>query len=139
MRLAVVAAVAIMLLGFAAAQLCPGVLLSIFNAGPDMLTLGEVALRIISIHFIIAGFNIVASAVFQALGRGVMALLVSLVRQLFVLVPAAWLLSLSGNVNTIWWAFPIAEVASLLMCSLFLAHCYRTVIQPMADGATAAA
>ena len=136
-RMAVVAAVAIMLLGFAAAQLCPGVMLSIFNAGPDMLALGEVALRIISIHFVIAGFNIVSSAVFQALGRGVMALLVSLVRQLFVLVPAAWLLSLSGNVNLIWWAFPIAEVASFLMCSFFLTRCYRTVVQPMLEPAAA--
>ena len=132
-KMSVVAAVAIMLLGFAAAQLCPGVLLSIFNAGSDMLALGEVALRIISVHFIIAGFNIVASAVFQALGRGVMALLVSLVRQLFVLVPAAWLLSLSGNVNLIWWAFPIAEVASLLMCSFFLARCYRTILRTMLE------
>ena len=132
-QMSVVAAVTIMLLGFAAAQLCPGVLLSIFNAGPEMLALGEVALRIISVHFIVAGFNIVASAVFQALGRGVMALLVSLVRQLFVLVPAAWLLSLSGNVNLIWWAFPIAEVSSLIMCSLFLTHCYRTVVHPMLE------
>ena len=132
-RMAVVAAVGIMLLGFAAAQLWPGVLLSIFNAGPDMLALGEVALRIISIHFIIAGFNIVSSAVFQALGRGMMALLVSLVRQLFVLVPAAWLLSLSGNVNAIWWSFPVAEVSSLVMCSLFLAYCYRTIVRPMAE------
>lgn len=136
-RMAVVAAVAIMLLGFAAAQLCPGVMLSIFNAGPDMLALGEVALRIISIHFVIAGFNIVASAVFQALGRGVMALLVSLVRQLFVLVPAAWLLSLSGNVNLIWWAFPVAEIASFLMCSFFLTRCYHTVVRPMLEPAAA--
>ena len=118
-------------------QLCPGLLLSIFNAGPDMLALGEVALRIISFHFIVVGFNIVASAAFQALGRGVMALLVSLVRQLFVLVPAAWLLSLSGNVNLIWWSFPIAEAASLVMCSLFLAHCYRTIVHPMMDQAPA--
>ena len=132
-QMSVVAAVTIMLLGFAAAQLCPGVLLSIFNAGPEMLALGEVALRIISVHFIVAGFNIVASAVFQALGRGAMALLVSLVRQLFVLVPAAWLLSLSGNVNLIWWAFPIAEVSPLIMCSLFLTHCYRTVVHPMLE------
>ena len=137
--MAVVAAVAIMLLGFAAAQLCPGVMLSIFNAGPDMLALGEVALRIISIHFVVAGFNIVSSAVFPGPGgsRGVMALLVSLVRQLFVLVPAAWLLSLGGNVNLIWWAFPIAEVASFLMCSFFLTRCYRTVVQPMLEPAAA--
>ena len=136
-KMAVVAAIAIMLLGFAAAQLCPGMLLSIFNAGPDMLALGEVALRIISVHFIIAGFNVVSSAVFQALGRGVMALLVSLVRQLFVLVPVAWLLSLSGNVKLVWWAFPIAEVASLVMCSLFLLRCYHTILQPMTAPAAA--
>lgn len=136
-KMAMVAAISIMLVGFAATQLCPGLLLSIFNAGPDMLALGEVALRIISFHFIVVGFNIVASAAFQALGRGVMALLVSLVRQLFVLVPAAWLLSLSGNVNLIWWSFPIAEAASLVMCSLFLAHCYRTIVHPMMDQAPA--
>ena len=134
-KMSVTAAVAIMLLGFAAAQLWPGAMLSIFNAGPDMLALGEVALRIISFHFIVAGFNIVASAVFQALGRGVMALLVSLVRQLFVLVPVAWLLSLSGNVKLIWWSFPIAEVFSLILCSLFLTHCYRTVVRPMREPA----
>ena len=134
-KMSVTAAVAIMLLGFAAAQLWPGAMLSIFNAGPDMLALGEVALRIISFHFIVAGFNIVASAVFEALGRGVMALLVSLVRQLFVLVPVAWLLSLSGNVNLIWWSFPIAEVSSLILCSLFLTHCYRTVVRPMREPA----
>lgn len=132
-RMAVVVAVCIMLLGFLCAQLWPGAMLSIFNAGPEMLSLGEVALRIISFHFIIAGFNIVASATFQALGRGFMALLVSLVRQLFVLVPAAWLLSLSGNVNIIWWAFPIAEVSSLILCSLFLLRCYRTVLHPMLE------
>lgn len=136
-KMAVVAAVTIMLLGFAAAQLCPRVLLSIFNAGPDMLALGEVALRIISVHFIIAGFNIVSSAAFQALGLGIMALLVSLVRQLFVLVPVAWLLSLSGNVNLVWWAFPIAEVAALIMCSLFLLRCYRTILLPMTAPVTA--
>lgn len=136
-KMAMVAAISIMLVGFAATQLCPGLLLSIFNAGPDMLALGKVALRIISFHFIVVGFNIVASAAFQALGRGVMALLVSLVRQLFVLVPAAWLLSLSGNVNLIWWSFPIAEAASLVMCSLFLAHCYRTIVHPMMDQAPA--
>ena len=134
-KMSVTAAVAIMLLGFAAAQLWPGAMLSIFNAGPDMLALGEVALRIISFHFIVAGFNIVVSAVFQALGRGVMALLVSLVRQLFVLVPVAWLLSLSGNVKLIWWSFPIAEVSSLILCSLFLTHCYRTVVRPMREPA----
>ncbi len=135
-KMSVVAAVVIMLLGFAAAQLWPGAMLSIFNADSNMLALGEAALRIISIHFVIAGFNIVASAVFQALGRGVMALLVSLVRQLFVLVPAAWLLSLSGDVNLIWWAFPIAEVSSLILCSLFLTYCYRKVVRPLLAPAT---
>ncbi len=130
-RMAAVSAVCIMLVGFAAAQLFPGALLSIFNAGPDMLALGEVALRIISFHFVAAGFDIVASAVFQAMGQGLMALLVSLVRQLFVLVPAAWLLSLSGNVNLIWWAFPLAELTALVMCGFFLWRCYRTILKPM--------
>ncbi|MGN0983335.1 MAG: MATE family efflux transporter, partial [Gemmiger sp.] len=80
-KTAVAAAVAIMLLGFAVAQLLPDQLLGIFNASPDMLALGEVALRIISFHFLIAGFSVICSSMFQALGQGVLALVVSVIRQ----------------------------------------------------------
>ena len=130
-RYAVCYAVGIMVCGFLAAQLLPDKLLGIFDASPDMIALGVTALRIISFHFLIAGFSIISSAVFQALGNGVMALLVSVIRQLLVLLPVAWLLSLSGNVNLIWWTFPIAELVAGSCCALGLTHIHRKVLKPM--------
>lgn len=130
-RLGVGAATCIMLCGVAAAQLAPDVLLSIFDAQENMMAIGTVALRIISLHFVFAGFNIICTATFQALGRGVLALWGSVVRQLVVLIPVAYLFSLSGNVNMVWWAFPCAEIASTGMCCFFLLRCYRTILKPM--------
>ena len=130
-RLAAIYAVSIMVLGFLAGQFLPGVMLSIFNASPDMLSLGTVALRIISISFLMAGFNVISSAYFQALGHGVLALWVSIIRQLVVLLPTAWLLSLAGRVELVWWAFPIAEVVALTLCVIFQRVCYNKIIRPM--------
>jgi putative MATE family efflux protein len=130
-KLAVGYALFIMLLGFLAAQLMPDKLLSIFQASSDMLALGDRALRIISFHFLLAGFSVICSSVFQALGRGMLALWVSIGRQLVVLIPAAWLLSLSGDVNMVWWCFPIAEVVSVALCAIFLRDTYKKIIQPM--------
>ena len=131
MRLAAIYAVSIMVVGFLAGQFLPGVMLSIFNASPDMLNLGTVALRIISISFLMAGFNVISSAYFQALGHGVLALWVSIIRQLVVLLPTAWLLSLAGRVELVWWAFPIAEVVALTLCVIFQRACYNKIIRPM--------
>lgn len=131
MRLAAIYAVSIMVVGFLAGQLLPGVMLSIFNASPDMLNLGTVALRIISISFLMAGFNVISSAYFQALGHGVLALWVSIIRQLVVLLPTAWLLGLAGRVELVWWAFPIAEVVALTLCVIFQRVCYNKIIRPM--------
>ena len=131
MRLAAIYAVSIMVVGFLAGQFLPGVMLSIFNASPDMLNLGTVALRIISISFLMAGFNVISSAYFQALGHGVLALWVSIIRQLVVLLPTAWLLGLAGRVELVWWAFPIAEVVALTLCVIFQRVCYNKIIRPM--------
>ena len=131
MRLAAIYAVSIMVVGFLAGQFLPGVMLSIFNASPDMLNLGTVALRIISISFLMAGFNVISSAYFQALGHGVLALWVSIIRQLVVLLPTAWLLSLAGRVELVWWDFPIAEVVALTLCVIFQRVCYNKIIRPM--------
>lgn len=136
---AVISAVAIMLLGFAAAQIFPDALLGIFNASPDMLALGEVALRTISISFLLAGFSVISSSMFQALGRGVLALWVSVIRQLVVLIPAAWLLSKTGNVNAVWWAFPIAEIVAAVLCAVFMISCNKTILKPMRQPASEAA
>ena len=133
LRLATLYAVGIMLAGFLAAQLLPGVLLGIFNASADMLAIGTVALRIISFSFLMAGISVISSSYFQALGHGVLALWVSIIRQLVVLLPAAWLLSLAGRLEVIWLAFPVAEVVAVVLCLAFRARCRKTIIQPMLD------
>ncbi len=120
MKLAYVAAISYILLGLLAFQLFPGALLSIFNAEGEMLNIGTSALKTISWSFLFAGFSIISIASCQALGKSIFSLFVSIGRQLVVLIPAAFLLSLFGNVNLVWWAFPIAELASLLLCGLFL-------------------
>ena len=134
-KLSVLYAVGIMVLGFAAFQLLPGPLLSIFEASDYMLSIGETALGVISFHFLLAGFSIVASSTFQALGHGVLSLVISLVRQLVVLLPAAWLLSLSGRLELVWWAFPLAELASVTMCIFFHRYVYRREILPISQKA----
>ncbi len=130
-KVAVISAVCIMLAGFGIAQLAPDALLGIFNASEDMLALGEVALRTISVSFLLAGFSVISSSMFQALGRGVLALWVSVIRQLVVLIPSAWLLSKTGSVNAVWWAFPIAEIVAALLCAVFMLNCNKTILKPM--------
>ena len=130
-RWSVVIAVSIMLVGLAAFEFFPGLLLGIFNASPDMLLIGKTALRIIGTHFLLAGFDIICSSVFQALGHGVLSLITAVMRQLVVLLPAAWLLSRAGGLSAVWWAFPVAELASLICCVIFLRRLYQREIRPM--------
>lgn len=133
-KLAVVYATAIMAVGLAVFQLLPAALLGLFEASDYMLEIGSQALRIISLHFILAGFGIVSSSMFQALGHGMLSLVISLVRQLVVLLPAAWLLSLSGRLELVWWAFPLAELSSVTLCVLFHRYIYRREIAPLKAG-----
>ena len=120
MKLAAITAASYMLAGFAVFQLIPHVLLGFFNASAEMLKIGVPALRTISISFIMAGFSIVSISTCQALGKSIYSLIVSVIRQLLVLIPAAYLLSLSGNVNLVWWAFPIAELVGCTACIIFV-------------------
>ena len=133
-KLGICYATCIMLAGVAVFQLLPNVLLGMFEASELMLEIGVPALQIISLHFVLAGFGIVSSSFFQALGHGMLSLVISLVRQLIVLLPAAWLLSLSGRVAAVWWAFPIAEVFSVTLSVLFLIYVQRREIRPMLEG-----
>ncbi len=130
-KLSIFYAVCIMLIGLAVFQFLPDKLLLIFDASENMLSIGIPALRIISINFIFAGYGVVCSSLFQALGHGVLSLWVSLLRQLVFLLPAAFLLSLLGEVGYVWLAFPISEVASVIFSSIFLRHVYRKEILPM--------
>lgn len=131
MRLSIVYAVTIMVAGFAVFQLMPEALLSIFDASEEMVEIGVSALRIISFSFLGAGFGIVSSSVFQALGHGMLSLIVSVLRQLIVILPAAWILARIGGIHMVWWAFPIAEIFSALVCFLFVKKVYRNEIKPL--------
>lgn len=131
LKIACVSALAFMLLGVAAFQLIPEVLLGIFDKSETFLTLGSSALRIISLCFPFAAVCIALGASFQALGNGIYSTIVSLCRQMLVLLPAAYLLSLSGNVNMVWWAFPIAEFMSLATTVFLFIRIYRKKIKPI--------
>ncbi len=128
MKLSVTYAVSIMLVGLLVMQLFPGQLLMLFNATQELLTVGVPALRTICLSFMLAGFCIVVGSVFQALGNGVYSMIVSVARQLFVLLPVAYLLSLTGKVSNIWWAFPIAELMSMALSVYFLVRIYKKII-----------
>ncbi len=130
-RLSAIYACCIMLIGLAIFNFFPEQILSIFNASEYMLAIGIPALRIISLHFLFAGFCIVTTSVLQAFSRGFSSLLISATRQLIVILPAAYLLSLTGNINLIWLAFPIAEFVSFLMCIFFMRNIFRKEITPM--------
>ena len=129
---------AIMLVGFLLFQFLPDKLLGLFSASEAMLAIGKPALRIICFHFLLAGMSIILSSTFQALGNGMFSLIISVCRQLVVLLPAAWLLSKTGNVNMVWWSFVIAELVSVTLSFVFFARLDKKIIEPMYDNAAAA-
>lgn len=128
-KLAWIYATAIMVAGVAVVEAIPGVLLGFFDASAEMTAMGTVALRIIGIHFPIAAYCIVTGSMFQALGVSVYSMIVSIMRQIVVLIPAAYLLSLLGNVDYVWWSFPIAEVMSAAVTTLFFKRIYEKTIK----------
>lgn len=128
-RYSIFYAVGIMFIGLVIIQCFPGAMLKMFDASEHMLSMGIPALRIISVSFCFAGACIVLSSVFQALGNGVFSMLVSITRQLVLLLPSAYLLSLTGNVNNIWWSFPIAEIGSVTVTAIFFIHTYNRKIK----------
>ena len=131
-RLSAIYAVAIMAAGVAVVQLIPDKLLLLFDASEQLLTIGVPALRIISTCFVFAGFSIVCSSVFQALGNSIFSMIMSITRQLAVLLPAAYILAHAFGLHAVWYAFPIAEFASLALSIIMLSHTYKKVIMPLA-------
>ena len=131
LKLALYTATVIMLIGLSIFQMLPDMLLEIFEPSDTFLELGRTALRIISIHFPIAAVGISLGTSFQALGNGIYATITSLCRQLIALLPAAFLLSLSGNVHMVWWAFPIAEVVSVTVTLILFTRIYKQKIKPL--------
>lgn len=129
--LSICTAVTIMLFGLVLFQCFPDVMLRMFDASDRMLEIGIPALRIISLSFIFAGFCIVSGSVFQALGNGMYSLIVSVARQLCVILPVAYLFALLFGLNQVWWAIPIAELVSVVLSAWFLRRIYLQKVNPL--------
>ena len=125
-------AMTIMFLGMVLFLTVPEFLMGLFDSSADgeMIAIGKVALPIISTHFLLAAAGITLSTVFQAVGKGMYSLIMSLCRQIVVLLPAAYLLA-QISLNAVWWSFPIAEVVSLTICLIFFVRCDRRLLRPL--------
>lgn len=130
-RCGVLAASTLMLIGVVIFELLPAQLLGFFNADEAMLRVGEPALRILASQFMLAGTSIIFSGAFQGLGKSIYSMYISLARQLIVLIPAAFLLSMQGNIDLVWLSFPIAEAVSLALSALMLGRLNRKMIRPL--------
>ncbi len=128
-KVSVLYAMIIMFVGLLLMQLIPETLLRMFDAEGDMIEMGVKALRVISISFIFAGYCIIISSSMQALGHGLLSMFISIIRQLVVLLPSAYILSKIGGVDLVWWSFPIAEIASVICSTIFITHVYKKVIK----------
>lgn len=130
-RMSVVVAIVIMFLGLIIFQIFPAQLLNFFDATEEMLKLGVPALRIISYGFVFAGVSIIFLSVFQAFGSGILSLIVSVARQLIVILPVAYVLATMYGVEMVWWAFPVAELLSLILSIIFFQHLYHKKIKDL--------
>lgn len=131
LKFAFALAITIMLVGTIVFELIPGALLKMFDASDDMLAIGIPALRIIAVHFPVAAASIVMGSIFQAFAKSIYSLFVSIGRQLAVLIPVAYLLSLTGNLNAVWLAFPISEVVSFILSLVFFKIVYSSTVKKM--------
>lgn len=131
MRMATKYAMSLMAIGTVIFWAFTPQLLGIFNASEQMLEIGTPALRLISISFLIAGYNIIHISTMQALGHGMISLTVSVMRQLVVLLPVAFVCSRLFGLNATWISFPLAELAALVVTTIFWRQVYRREIQPL--------
>lgn len=133
-KLSMMVAFCLTFIGFLGFELIPKTLLGMFNASDDMLKIGVPALRIIGVHYLLAWFSIISSTVFQALGKAIFSMMISIMRQLVVLIPAAYILSRIGGLDVVWWSFPIAEIISLTVTIIFMFRVYHTIIKKIPEG-----
>ena len=133
LKLSLCYAVGLLTVGLVLFQTFPAFFLSLFNASETMTAIGVPALRIISISFPFAAVGIVCGSLFQSLGNGIYSLIISVLRQLVVLLPSAYLLSLTGRLDLVWWSFIIAEVFSFAVSLFFLRRIYKQVIAPIGE------
>lgn len=132
-KLAIMYAICIMFIGIMLFQFIPDVLLRLFDASDHMLEIGIPALRVISLSFAFAGICIVISSSLQALGHGFLSMMISITRQLIILLPSAYILAKFGGIHAVWWSFNIAEIASLTLSLLFFKHMYNKIIKHLGE------
>lgn len=134
-KLSVTYAEVFSIIGASAFFLLPKFLLSFFSATPEMLAIGVPALKIISLSFLVAGTNIALGAVFQAFGKSVISMLVSFIRQLLVLIPAAFFLARYGfsigNSDLVWFSYPVAEVFAFIFSIIFFGYVRKKIINSL--------
>jgi len=134
-RIALASACCIMLIGFVLFQTIPDKMLMLFvdqtdaAAAQEMLEVGVPALKTISLSFLGAAFGIINSTLFQATARGMASLIVSVCRQLVIILPAAWILGQWHGLAAIWYSFPIAEIASFVISYALLWRAYTTELR----------
>lgn len=126
-KLAMACAIAYMTVGLIVFQIMPDKLLMIFSVNSSVMSIGVAALKIISLSFLFAGVGIIGSTVFQAIGNPVHSLIMSVLRQLVIILPAAFLLSFLGNVDYVWWSYPIAEAVSFVLCLILLVKTLKKI------------
>ena len=132
-KLAIMYAVCIMFIGIMLFQFIPDVLLKLFDASDHMLEIGIPALRVISLSFAFAGICIVISSSLQALGHGFLSMMISITRQLIILLPSAYILAKFCGIHAVWWSFNIAEIGSLTLSLLFFKHMYNKIIKHLGE------
>lgn len=133
-KLSLFVAFCLTFIGFVLFESIPQVLLGMFSASDDLLKIGIPALRTIGVHYLIAWYCIIVGTVFQALGKAIFSMVVSIMRQLVVLIPAAYLLAKFGGLYMVWWSFPIAEIMSFIVSTAFFIRIWRTVIKDIPEG-----
>lgn len=133
-KLSLFVAFCLTFIGFVLFESIPQVLLGMFSSSDDLLKIGIPALRTIGVHYLIAWYCIIVGTVFQALGKAIFSMVVSIMRQLVVLIPAAYLLAKFGGLHMVWWSFPIAEIMSFIVSTAFLIRIWRTVIKDIPEG-----
>ena len=131
LKLSIVLAVGIMAVGLLLFQLIPDTMLRLFEASDDMMSIGIPALRAISLSFVFAGYSIMVGCVFQALGNGIYSLIISICRQLVIILPVAFVFAELFGLHAVWYAYPIAEIASVILSTLLLIRILKKKVRPL--------
>lgn len=133
LKLSICIAVGIMILGVVVFQLFPKTLLGMFDASENMIAIGVPALRTISLSFAFAGYSIICGSLFQALGNGVYSMMVSIARQIVVIIPVAFIFAKLFGLDMVWWSYPIAEIVSVVMTTIFLKRILAQKVKQLPD------